>query len=168
MVIARNDLARHGARRHPHGGFARRRASAAAIVAYAVFGPVDVVGVARTERILDVAVVLRALIDVFDHQRDGRPRRDLTAIVVGEDAREDFDRVRLLPLGGEAGGSGTALVQIDLDVGLGQRNARRAAVDDAADGRSMAFAPGGDTEHMAESVVGHGGIQVWRRFSGWL
>ena len=36
---------------------------------------------------------------------------------------------------------------------LGDGDARRAAVDDAADGRTVALAPGGDAEKMTESVV---------------
>ena len=51
--------------------------------------------------------------------------------------------------------AGAALVHPGLDVGLGQRDARRAAIDHAADRRPMAFAKGGDAEKMAEGVVRH-------------
>ena len=61
-------------------------------------------------------------------------------------------RVRLLALRGEARLPGPALVEIGLDVGFGERNARRAAVDHAADRRPMAFAEGRDPEKMAERV----------------
>ncbi len=49
-----------------------------------------------------------------------------------------------------------ALVEVDLDVLDGQRNARRAAVDHAADRRPVAFAEAGETEQMAEGVERHG------------
>ena len=67
--------------------------------------------------------------------------------------------VGLAPLGHEAGGAGPAPVERGLDVGLGQRDTRRHAVDDAADGRPVALAPGGDAEEQAEAVAGHGGAR---------
>src|SRR3546814_13850330 len=42
-----------------------------------------------------------------------------------------------------------------LDLGFVERDARRHAVDDAADRRPVAFAPGGESEEMAEAVGGH-------------
>src|SRR5262249_27190364 len=56
-------------------GFARRRATAPAVIADAVLGPIGVVGVARAEFVLGVVVILRARVDVLDHQRDRRTRR---------------------------------------------------------------------------------------------
>ena len=50
---------------------------------------------------------------------------------------------------------GPALVHPVLDLGLGDRDARRAAVDDAADRRPVALAPGGHAKEMAEGVVRH-------------
>ena len=55
-------------------GLARRRASAAAVVAKAVFLLVGVVGVAGTEAILDLLVVARARVGVLDQDADGRAR----------------------------------------------------------------------------------------------
>ena len=43
-----------------------------------------------------------------------------------------------------------------LDVRFAQRHAGRAAVDDTADGRAMAFAEIGDAEQFAEGAAGHG------------
>ena len=62
---------------------------------------------------------------------------------------------------------GAALVQIRLDVGLGQRDARRAAIHHAADRGPMAFAKGGDAKQMAESVVRHVLIP-WGLFTPWM
>ena len=152
-VEAGHDLARDGAGRHPHRGLARRGAAAAAIVVQAVFGVVGVAGVARPIDVLDGGIVLGALIDVVDQQRDRRAGGDLTAgRLVGEHAGQDFDRVRLLPLGGEARLAGPPLVQIGLDIGLAERDARWTAVDHAADRRPVAFAEGRDPEEMAEGI----------------
>ena len=73
--VGAEDLARHRAGGDARGGLARRGAAAAAIVADAVFFPIGVVGVAGAEAVGDVAVVLRALVDVLDHQLDRRAGR---------------------------------------------------------------------------------------------
>ena len=63
--------------------------------------------------------------------------------------------VGFAPLGGEPRLAGTAAIELDLDFRLGDRDQRRAAVNDAADRRPVAFAPGGDPEQMADRVVRH-------------
>jgi len=138
--------------------------TAAAIVADAVLGEIGVVGVAGAEGGGDLRIVARALVDVVDDQRDRR---------AGGDWPPNRSRVRSSSNTPErmrtASGSwrwvtnlpcpGRRFVEPDLDVGLGERNPRRAAVDHAAQRRPMALAPGGDAEQMAEGVVRH-----WRRF----
>ena len=52
--------------------------------------------------------------------------------------------------------TGAALVEKRLDHLRRQRDPRRTAVDDAAERRAMAFAPGGDAEQVTEGVVRHG------------
>jgi hypothetical protein len=79
----------------------------------------------------------------------------LLAGLVGENAGENAHLVRLLPLRGVARLARTALVEIGLDLRLFDRDARRAAVNHAADRRPVALAPGGDAEEMAEAVVRH-------------
>ena len=107
--------------------------------------------------VADLGIILRALVDVLDHQRDRRAGRDLPArALVREHAGEDAHLVRLAPLRGEARLARAAAVELGLDVGLRQRDQRRAAVDDAAERRPMALAEGGDAEEVAEGVVGHG------------
>ena len=111
---------------------------------------------AGAELVADVAIVLGALVDILDQHHDGRAGGDLARrALVFEDARQDLHLVGLLALRGEARLAGPALVEIGLDLGGGQRNVRRAAVDDAADGGAMAFAEGGDAEQMAEGIVRH-------------
>ena len=62
----------HGAGGHAGGGFARRTAAAAAIIADAVFMPIGVVGMAGAELLGDIAVVAAALVGVADEEGDGR------------------------------------------------------------------------------------------------
>ena len=143
-------LARHAAGGDAHRGLARRGPAAAAIVADAVFQLVGQVGVAWPELRGDRRVVARALVDVVDLHGDRRAGGQAL-----EHAGQDADLVRLLALRGEARLAGAAAVEPGLDVGLGQRDARRAAVDHAADRRPVAFAPGGDAEQMAEAVMRH-------------
>ena len=115
--------------------------------------------------VADVGIVLRALVDIVDEKPDRRPGRDLRAgAIVHEHAGEDAHLIRLLPLRREARLPGTALVEIGLDVGLGEHDAGRTSVDHAADRGPMAFAKGRDPEDVAERVEGHGflaGSRVW-------
>src|SRR5690606_16249387 len=83
--------------RHAHRGFTRGRTSAAAIVAKAIFLFVGIVGVARTEDVFNRAVVLGALIGVFNQQTNAGPGG--TAF---KNAGENFDLVRLATLRGVA------------------------------------------------------------------
>ena len=178
---ADGDAFEHFARNRAGGNagrcLARRGPPAAAVVADAVLLPIGVVGVPGTELVDDVAVVLRALIDVADHQRDRRAGRHLASVRVREYARQDLDLVWLLALRGEARLTRAPLVEERLDIGRLQRQSRRAAVDHAAERRPVALAPGRHAEQMAESVVGHRlspsvrgmatrmRVQPWRRGS---
>jgi hypothetical protein len=154
---ARHYFSRDGAGGNAARRLARTRAPRAAPVAQAVFGEIGVVGVARAELVLDVAVVLGPGIDVVDFQRDGRAGGHLlAACLIDKYAGEDAHLVRLLTLRRVARLAGLALVEIGLDVGNLDLNTRRAAIDHAANCRPVAFAPGGDAEQMAETVVRHG------------
>src|SRR3990170_4117069 len=111
---------------------------------------------AGPELVLYLPIVLGARIHIGDLERDRRARGDLPAALVGENAGEDAHLVRLLALGGVARLAGLALVEIGLDLGLGDGDAGRAAVHHAADRRPVALAPGGDAEEMTETIVRHG------------
>ena len=150
------NFARHCASRHPRCGLARAGTAAAAIVAHAILGHVGVIGMAGTKLVADLAIVLRPLVFVLDQQRNRRAGRDLFLHpLVLEDAGENLHRVALAPLGDEFRCAGLALVQPGLDVGFGQRNAGRAAIDDTAQRDPVAFTKGGDAEQVAEAVVTH-------------
>ena len=159
---ARHDFAPDSSCRDPHGRFPRRGSPAAAIVPDAVFGHVGVIGMARPVLVLDLAVVLRALVGVLDEQRYRRASGYLDPFSIREHPGQNFDLIRFLPLRGVTRLAGPALVEIRLNVGLGQRDAGRTAIDDAADGGPMAFAPGGDAEKVAEAVMGHDGSRFRR------
>ncbi len=164
---ARHDLARDRARRDPHRRLARGLAAAAAIVAHAVFDVVGEVGVAGAVFVLDVGIILAALIDIVDDERDRRAGRHLSAGgFVKEHAGQDLDLVRLLALRGEARLARPAAVEIGLNVGLIERDARRAAVDHAADRGPVALAEGGDPERMPERIERHERLATLKRFQG--
>jgi len=139
-------------RGHAHGGLARRGAATTARVADAVFLPIGVVRVARSESLRDVAIVLAALVGVADQQRDRRAGRHAF-----EHAGQDLDLVGLLPLRDVPRRARLAAVELGLDVRLGEPHARRAAVDHAADRGAVRLAEGRDSEKRAEGIAGHGG-----------
>ena len=136
---------------HAHGGLARRGAPAAARVADAIFLPVGVVGVAGTEGLLDLAIVLAALVGVADQQRDRR-----TGGLAPVDPGEDLHLVRLVPLRGVAAAPGGAALEIVAKLLRRDRQPRRTAVDHTADRRPVAFAEGRDGQELAEGIAGHG------------
>ena len=135
------------------GGFARRCASAAAVVADAVFGVVGVVGVAGAVLVFDGAVVAAALVFVVDEQADGR-----AGGLACKDAGEEAEAVVFLARGNVARGAGFAPVEFGLDGGFVQRDARRSAIENAADGRAVAFAVGGEDEVLSDAVSAHGWV----------
>ena len=77
------------------------------------------------------------------------------ARLVSEHARQDANRVRLLPLRREFRLAGPSPIEIALDIGGGERNPRRTAIDHAAERGPVAFAKGRDAKQKAEGVEGH-------------
>src|SRR5437016_2989592 len=153
----RHDFARDRACSNPHGGLARRLTAAAAIIADAVFGVVGVIGVPGPVLVLDVGIIPRALVDILDDERNRRSRGHLLAgRFVDQDAGEDFHLVRFAALRRETRLARSPLVEIGLDVRLGQRDARWATVEPASDTRHSAVAEGRDPEQVPESVERHG------------
>src|SRR5262245_33126539 len=150
---ARHHFARDRAGSDARGGLARGLTATAAIIADAVFGVVRVIGVAGPVFVLAIGVLRRALIDIVDQERNRGARRDLFAAgFVDEHAGEDFHLVRFAPLRGEARLTWPPFVKIGLDIRLGQREARRAAVDHATDRDAVALAEGRDPEQVTEGV----------------
>src|SRR6266542_3194457 len=142
------ELARDRRPRHPAGGLARARPASTPPVADAVLGVVGVVGVTGTILLPHLAIVARSHVLVGDHEADRRAQR-----VPLVDAGHDLHGVGFLALADERALAGGAPVEVGLDVGLGQRQARRAAVDDGADGAAMRLAPRRDPEQVAPGVA---------------
>jgi len=111
---------------------------------------------AGAEFVADIGVVLRTRIDVFDQERNRRARRDLCLHpFVLEDAGEDAHPIGFLALADEPGLTGTAPIEIALDVSFGQGNAGRAAIDHTAERRAMAFPERRHAKELTEGVERH-------------
>ena len=132
---------------HAHGGFARRRAPAAARIADAVFLPVAVVRMAGTELCGDVAVVLAARVGIADQQGDG-----CTGGLAFVHATEYLDLVGFTARGGMARLARGTPVQVGAELFHRDFQPRRATIDHAADGGAMRLAEGGDAEQMAKTI----------------
>ena len=70
-----------------------------------------------------------------------------------EDAAQDAHGVRFLALGDEVALPGRATIEVGLDVRLGEREQRRASVDDRAERAAVRLAEGGHPEQRAEGVA---------------
>src|SRR5205814_8743121 len=139
---------RDRARGDAAGRLACARAAAAAPVAHAVLRVVRVVRVARTVFLLHLAVVAGPHVEVGHLEADRRAER-----LPFEDSREDLDGVRLLALGHERALARRAPVEIGLDVGFGEWQTGRAAVDHRADAGAVRLAPRRDTKQAAPGVA---------------
>ena len=112
----------------------------------------------RAIAVTDFGIVFGALIYVFDHQTDRGACCDLTAEflfdeIIGENAGQDTHLIRLTSLGHKPGCAGATQIQILLNILSIEPQAGRAAIHDAANCRTMAFTPGGDTKEMSERIV---------------
>ena len=111
----------------------------------------------RAEVILDVAIVTRPLVLVLDHQADRR-----AGGLAFENARKNLNFVRLLALCGEARLAGLAPVQIELNVGFGNRDSWRCSINHTTNRRTVAFPPAGEPKGIAKTVAGHLGLRIAR------
>ena len=144
------------------GGFAGGGAAAAGAGPQTVFLGIGEVGVGRPRHGFHFRVVAGLGVGVGDGEPDGGAESQAAL-----DAGEEGDGVRFLAGSVEGGGAGAAAVELRLDVFGRERDARRAAVDDAADGAAVRLAERGDAEKGAEGA-GHGrGSPVGARVGGW-
>ena len=72
-----------------------------------------------------------------------------------KDAGENLHLIRFTPLGRVAAGSGTAAIEIRLNIRLRQRHAGRTAIDDTTDRNPMAFAKRGHTKEFSDAISRH-------------
>ncbi len=87
------------------------------------------------EAILDLLVIARARIGVLDQQANGR-----AGGATFEHPGDEAHRILLATLADKLRRPGAPPVHIALQVSLGQFQSRRTAVNNAAEGRAMAFA----------------------------
>src|SRR4051812_19803018 len=120
------------------------------MIAHAVFLQIRIVGVAGTERVDEIVVILRTRVAVADQQCDRRAGRFSL-----EHPGQDLDLVGLVTLRGVAALAGRTTIEIATEFFGRDRKPRWTAVDDAADRRAMAFAEGRDGEEFSERVAGH-------------
>ena len=138
----------HGGRSHPANGLPGRRTPTAAVIVETVLGLVGVVGVAGTVDVAQMIVGPGALVVVLDHH--GQRRTGGAAL---EKTGQDPHLIRLLPLGHQPALTGPASVEIALNVGDVERQARRTAVDHDTDRRTVGFAERGQAEELSEAAA---------------
>ena len=100
--------------------------------------------------ILDSAVILRALVFVFNQQADRR-----TGCLALEHAGQDLYLVWLIALRRMATTAGTPPVQVNLDIVLRQLHPWRATVDNTTQRRPMALAKCRHRKNSPEAVTRH-------------
>src|SRR3546814_6279669 len=152
---------RDPARRDARRGLACARPAAAAIIADAIFGVIGIIGVAGAIGLCDRAIILRPLVDILDHQADRRARR-----LALEHPRQDTHLVGFLPLRCVTRLARAPLVEEGLDIGFGERQPRRTAVNDGAERGTVAFPPSGEAKNAPEAVETHKPISPWGRGRG--
>jgi hypothetical protein len=117
------------------------------MIADAVLGVGGVVGVGGSVDVLEVVVGAGAGVGVADHHRDGRAQGPPL-----EHAAEDLDLVGLVSLGDQAALARPPPIEVRLDVGDVDSQARRASVDHHADTATMALAEGVHTKDLTPAA----------------
>src|SRR5690606_10065233 len=133
-----------------HCRFTRRCTAATTVVADAVFLLPGVVRMTGTKLLRDIGVVARARIIVLDQERNRRARRHAF-----KDTGQYPHAIGFAALRSEPRGASAAAFEIVLDVVLGQRHARWAAIDDGNERGTVTFAGRGDAKALAEAVARH-------------
>jgi hypothetical protein len=129
---------------------ARARPPAAAVVAETILGVEREVRVARPVLVLDLRVILAALVLVAEEDADGRAI-GLALKHAGPDLRHIF----FLSLRHQLGLAWPASAKVRAKIIHGERQSRRAAIDDAQVTRPMADASRGHAEQFTKGVAGH-------------
>ena len=141
------ELLRDGPSNNPCNRLAGARASAAARVAVAELGLVGEVGVRWAVEVAQRLVVLALGILVGHLEGDRRARGAAL-----EETRAEEQGVCLAPRGGEGALACAPACELCRNRRLIERQTGGAAVDDAADGRPVRLAPGGEPKEGPEAV----------------
>mmetsp|Transcript_5714 Transcript_5714/g.12227 ORF Transcript_5714/g.12227 Transcript_5714/m.12227 type:complete len:284 (+) Transcript_5714:606-1457(+) len=152
IIVQFQNLARHRSGGDATDGLASGTPSSPGDGADSVFGIVGGIGVTGTVGDAHVVfeIISRSLILVPNQHGERGAQGD----ILGVYPREDFDGIGFVAGGGDAGLSGAATIEIDLDFVAGDGDAGWTAVEGDADASSVGFAPGGDAEETAEGVAG--------------
>src|SRR5437899_7150179 len=113
--------------------------------------PVGVIRMPRPKGLGDISIVLAALVFIADQQRDWGAG-GLALVHAGQ----NLNRIGFLALRDVARRARLASIQLRLNVGFGQVETRRAAIDNTADRRAMRFAESSDSKQGTEGIAGHG------------
>ena len=98
----------------------------------------------------NIPVILAALVLIADQQADRR-----AGSLAFEDTGKNLDGIRLATLRHMTRRSRLAAIEFGLDIGFAERQTRRTAIDNAANGRAMRFAKGRHSKQGAEGIAGH-------------
>src|ERR1035437_9592138 len=139
--------------------FARAGAAAALPVVNAVFGKISEIRVRRAELRLHFGIRFGPGIFVFDPQANRRAKR-----FAAKRAGKNLHRVGFLTRRNNFGLSGPATVQIGLNVGFAEPEARRAAVHNHTHATAVGFAPRRDAEQLPEGAC-HAAIMRKKRLA---
>src|SRR5438067_1793361 len=120
---------------------ARRRATAAVPVSDPVFGLIGVIGVRRSKFARNFAVIFGSSVFVPNKNCDRRPER-----FTFKNAGQKFASVFFFALGRQFALARATTIQLSLNFGFRNFDARRATIDYDADAATMGLAKCGDTE----------------------
>ena len=107
---------------------------------------------AWAEHIFNCAVILRTLVGIFNHQADTGTGGDPL-----KHARQNAHLIRFTALSGVARGTWPTSVEIQLNISLGDRNARWNTVYNTSQGDTVRFTKSGDAEKLPYTVPSHHG-----------
>src|SRR3546814_15037186 len=130
-------------------------------MAVAIFGVIGRMGVAVAIGLCDRSIILRPLVNILDPQADRRARR-----LALEHPLQDTHLVGFLPLRCVTRLARAPLVEEGLDIGFGERQPRRTAVNDGAERGTVAFPPSGEAKNAPEAVETHKPLSPWGREIG--
>jgi hypothetical protein len=143
--------AQHFSRDHSGGHapdrFARGSASAALPIPDSVFCFVGEVGVRRPEFLCDLRIILRSRIFIANENSNRRAER-----FAFKHSGKNFATIFLLPLRRDFALTRAPTVELALNVGLGDVNLRRTAIDHDADAAAVRLAERRHPKELAVSI----------------
>jgi hypothetical protein len=125
--VLAQELFRDRPGRDPADGFTGTGTAATAAGAGAVLGLVGKIGMGRSGHLDHFAIIAGTLVLVVNQQADRRAEGQAVF-----HPREDGDPIRFFARRGQVALAGTAAIELRLDIGFGQLQTGRTAIDDGA------------------------------------